>query len=59
MKEKLKDMKEHIELIEEHANKLLELYGDISALRCNVKRILASVRILKINFVDISFSEDL
>jgi len=53
MEERLKEMGERIRELRRVAEELKDSGGDIEAVRRNVERILASVRILELNICDV------
>jgi len=51
--ERLDKLDEQIQLIKKAALELKNISGGIQALECNTQRILASVKMLEINFSDL------
>ncbi len=52
-KEKLREITRQIEIIKTAAERLKELSGGIQAIERNASRILASTKMLEINFTDL------
>ena len=49
----IKAISEKILAIKQSANELMEVSGSIAAIECNVNRILSSVKLLELEFVDV------
>ncbi len=58
MEESINRMADKIEKLRSLAEELMLEGGDIQAVKCNLKRLMASLKMLELNVVDITFRND-